>query len=105
LISQYKDTTEAVVDATRSILEQCERSKTVRRVIHTGSVTTAAPLREDGEGYKEFINECCWTPLGLPYGHNNEFLDVSASILLHGPEKKRIFFQGKRIINLLLVVF
>ncbi|KAB8106249.1 hypothetical protein EE612_040488, partial [Oryza sativa] len=49
-------TTEAAVDATRIILQQCERSRTVRRVIHTASVTAASPLREDGSGgYKDFI--------------------------------------------------
>jgi nucleoside-diphosphate-sugar epimerase len=89
LIPQYKDTTEAIVDATHSILEQCERSKTVRRVIHTGSVVASAPLREDGDGYKEFMNESCWTPLGVPYGHSNEFLDVSAFILGPGPENEK----------------
>ncbi|XP_044318369.1 putative anthocyanidin reductase [Triticum aestivum] len=73
-LSRYKDTTEAIEDATRAILEQCERSKTVRRVISTGSVITASPLREDGEGYKEFVNESCWTPLSLPIDHNNEFM-------------------------------
>lgn len=78
---QYKDTTEAIVDATRAILQQCERSKTVRRVIHTGSVVSAAPLREDdGDGYKEFVDESFWTPLGLPYGHSNEQLDVRECI-------------------------
>ncbi|XP_047062889.1 putative anthocyanidin reductase [Lolium rigidum] len=77
--SKYKDTTEATVDATRAVLEQCERSTTVRRVIHTGSVTASAPLRDDGGGYKEFMNESCWTPLGIPYGHSNEFLDAYVS--------------------------
>ncbi|KAL6905384.1 hypothetical protein ACP4OV_002985 [Aristida adscensionis] len=58
-----KDATEAVVEATRTILQQCERSGTVRRVIHTGSVVAAAPLREDGVGFKDFVDESCWTPL------------------------------------------
>ncbi|KAM0822215.1 hypothetical protein ACQ4PT_071638 [Festuca glaucescens] len=71
--------TEATVDATRAVLEQCERSTTVRRVIHTGSVTASAPLRDDDGGYKEFMNESCWTPLGIPYGHSNEFLDAYVS--------------------------
>ncbi|KAI5007792.1 hypothetical protein ZWY2020_008840 [Hordeum vulgare] len=73
--SKYKDTTEAIEDAMRAILQQCERSKTVRRVISTGSVITASPLREDGEGYIEFVNESCWTPLGLPFDHSNEFME------------------------------
>ncbi|CAN6168700.1 unnamed protein product [Urochloa humidicola] len=74
--SKYKDTTEPMVDATRTILEQCERSKTVRRVIHTGSVVAAAPLKEDGDGYKHSMDESYWTPLNLSYGYSNEFLDA-----------------------------
>uniref|UniRef100_M8BRQ3 NAD-dependent epimerase/dehydratase domain-containing protein n=1 Tax=Aegilops tauschii TaxID=37682 RepID=M8BRQ3_AEGTA len=74
-VKMYKDTTDAIEDATRAILQQCERSKSVRRVISTGSVITASPLREDGKGYKEFANESCWTPLGLPIDHSNEFMD------------------------------
>jgi len=62
LHAQYKNTTEATVDAARIILRQCERSGTVRRVIYTASVTAASPLREGGGGYKDFINESCWTP-------------------------------------------
>ncbi|BAF22116.1 Os07g0601900 [Oryza sativa Japonica Group] len=75
--TKYKNTTEAAVDAMRIILQQCERSKTVRRVIHTASVTAASPLREDGgEGYKDFINESCWTPLDHSHSYNNTMVDV-----------------------------
>ncbi|CAL5061768.1 unnamed protein product [Urochloa decumbens] len=65
----------------RTILEQCERSKTVRRVIHTGSVVAAAPLKEDGDGdgYKDSMEESYWTPLNLSYGYSNEFLDAYVS--------------------------
>jgi hypothetical protein len=74
---QYKNVTEATVDAVRTILRLCERSGTVRRVIHTASVTAASPLREDGSGgYKDSINESCWTPLNLSYGFSNAHLDV-----------------------------
>lgn len=72
---QYKNPTEAIVDAYRIILQQCERSKTVRRVIHTASVCAASPLREDGDGFKPFINESCWSPLNLTYGFTNDHLD------------------------------
>jgi len=75
--TKYKNTTEATVDAARIILRQCERSGTVRRVIHTASVTAASPLREGGGGYKDFINESCWTPLDLSYGFSNVYVDVS----------------------------
>ncbi|KAG2646664.1 hypothetical protein PVAP13_2KG227800 [Panicum virgatum] len=74
--TKYKNTTEATVDAARIILRQCERSGTVRRVIHTASVTAASPLREGGGGYKDFINESCWTPLDLSYGFSNVYVDA-----------------------------
>ncbi|XP_006657922.2 putative anthocyanidin reductase [Oryza brachyantha] len=75
--TKYKNTTEATVDAMRIILRQCERSKTVRRVIHTASITAASPLREDGAGggYKDFINESCWSPLNLTHDFTNAYLD------------------------------
>ncbi|XP_004959813.1 putative anthocyanidin reductase [Setaria italica] len=74
--TKYKNTTEVAVDAVRTILRQCERSGTVRRVIHTASVTAASPLREDGGGYKDSINESRWTPLNLSYGFSNVHLDA-----------------------------
>ncbi|KAG8079839.1 hypothetical protein GUJ93_ZPchr0007g4654 [Zizania palustris] len=97
--TKYKNTTEASLDATRIILEQCERSETVRRVIYTSSVTAAAPLREDGGGYKGFINESCWTPLDLSRGFVNRFLDVYAEsktltekkLLSYNESEKRAF--------------
>ncbi|CAL9773221.1 unnamed protein product [Musa acuminata subsp. burmannicoides] len=65
--SQFKDTSEAAVSAIRTILRLCELSGTVRRVIYTGSVTAASPLKEDDTGFKDSIDESCWTPLNLSY--------------------------------------
>ncbi|XP_047061929.1 putative anthocyanidin reductase [Lolium rigidum] len=73
--TKYKNITEAIVDAHRMILQQCERSKTVRRVIHTASCLAASPLKEDGDGYKDFVNESCWSPLNVTYGYSNFHLD------------------------------
>jgi nucleoside-diphosphate-sugar epimerase len=42
---QDKSTAEAAVDAVRVILQQCAESKTVKRVIHTASMSTASPLK------------------------------------------------------------
>ncbi|RLN11528.1 vestitone reductase-like [Panicum miliaceum] len=67
---QYKSTAEAALDAVRAILRQCEESKTVKRVIHTASVSAASPLMKQGSGaagYKDFISESCWTPLDVDY--------------------------------------
>ena len=79
---QYKNTTEAAVDAGRIILRQCERSGTVKRVIYTASVTAASPLKEDGSGYKDFTNESDWTPLNLSYEFSNAHLDVRVELTL-----------------------
>ncbi|WVZ66617.1 hypothetical protein U9M48_015808 [Paspalum notatum var. saurae] len=74
--TKYKDTTEAAVDAARIVLRQCERSGTVKRVIHTASVAAASPLKEDGTGYKDCFDESNWTPLNLSYAFTNAYLDV-----------------------------
>lgn len=73
--TKYANITEAIVDAHRIILQQCERSGTVRRVIHTASCTAASPLKDDGGGYKDFVNESCWAPLNVAYGYSNFHLD------------------------------
>jgi len=78
---QYKSTAEAVVDAVRAILRQCEESKTVKRVIHTASISAASPLMKQGSGaagYKEFISESCWTPLDVDYPLRSAHFDVSS---------------------------
>jgi nucleoside-diphosphate-sugar epimerase len=71
--SQYKNTADAAVDAVREILRQCAESKTVKRVIHTASISTASPLIDvpgagvGAAGYRDFIDESCWTPLDVDY--------------------------------------
>ncbi|XP_042493931.1 anthocyanidin reductase-like [Macadamia integrifolia] len=67
--SQYKDTTEAAVAAVESIVKSCIRSGTVKRLIYTGSVVAASPLKEDGSGFKDSMDESCWTPLNLPINY------------------------------------
>nr|XP_020167825.1 putative anthocyanidin reductase isoform X1 [Aegilops tauschii subsp. strangulata] len=68
---------EAAVGAVRSILRQCEESGTVKRVIHTASMSTASPLT--AAGYKDFIDESCWTPFDVDYPLRSADFDVSAS--------------------------
>uniref|UniRef100_A0A0E0QAS5 NAD-dependent epimerase/dehydratase domain-containing protein n=1 Tax=Oryza rufipogon TaxID=4529 RepID=A0A0E0QAS5_ORYRU len=90
--SKYKNTAEAAVDAMRIILKQCERSKTVKRVIHTASVTAASPLREDGgEGYKDFINESCWTPLGQSHPYSSDMSAINQALLRYNESESRAF--------------
>lgn len=51
----------------------------MRRLIYTGSVTSASPLKDDGSGFKDVMDETCWTPLNdsLAYLYHNDFLKVS----------------------------
>jgi thioester reductase-like protein len=79
-VCQYKSTAEAAVDAVRAILRLCEESKTVRRVIHTASISTTSPLKEPDASagvYKDFISESCWTPLNVDYPLRSAHFDVS----------------------------
>ena len=69
--AQYKSTAEATLDAARVILRQCADSKTVKRVIHTGTISTCSPLKEDSTGFKDAVDESCWTPLDVDYPHRN----------------------------------
>ncbi|KAF0902817.1 hypothetical protein E2562_019134 [Oryza meyeriana var. granulata] len=73
--SKYKNTAEAALDAARVILRQCEDSKTVKRVIHIGSMAASSPLKEDSTGFKDSIDESCWTPLDVDYPHRSALFD------------------------------
>ena len=55
----------------------CERSGTVKRLIYTASVVAASPLKDDGTGFKDFMDETCWTPLNLSIPYSNDDLRVS----------------------------
>ncbi|KAE8660500.1 anthocyanidin reductase-like isoform X1 [Hibiscus syriacus] len=76
--SQFKNTTEAAVSATKSIAECCIKSGTVKRLIYTASVCAASPLKEDGNGYKDTMDETCWTPLDLSLAYSYEFFKASS---------------------------
>ncbi|XP_058760206.1 putative anthocyanidin reductase [Vicia villosa] len=64
--SQFKNIEEAVIAGVKSIATNCIKSGTVRKLIYTGTVVASSPLKDDGSGYKDFIDETCWTPLHLP---------------------------------------
>ncbi|KAL7150463.1 hypothetical protein ABFS83_05G113400 [Erythranthe nasuta] len=73
--SKYKDTSEAAIEGVRSIAELCLRSKTVKRLVYTSSVTAASPLKKDGSCFKPLMDELCWTPyLNLSCTYINDFL-------------------------------
>ncbi|CAK8530525.1 unnamed protein product [Lathyrus sativus] len=64
--SQFNSIEEAVIAGVKSIATNCIKSGTVRKLIYTGTVVSSSPLKDDGSGYKDFIDETCWTPLHLP---------------------------------------
>ncbi|KAJ3701118.1 hypothetical protein LUZ61_004823 [Rhynchospora tenuis] len=82
-IAQFKDTIEASLDAIQTIIQQCEKSGTVKRIIYTGSIMAASSLKEDGTGFSGCIDESCWTPLNLtsPYPSNFEVAYTSSKTL------------------------
>ncbi|KAL3536723.1 hypothetical protein ACH5RR_000089 [Cinchona calisaya] len=65
--SQYKNTSEAAVAGVKSIADSCIKSGTVKRLIYTASVTASSALKDDGNGYKDFMDETCWTPLNVSF--------------------------------------
>ncbi|XP_042495861.1 putative anthocyanidin reductase [Macadamia integrifolia] len=69
--SQCKNMTEAAVAAVESIVKSCIRSGTVKRLIYTGSVVATSPLKEDRSGFKDSMDESCWTPLNLQINYND----------------------------------
>jgi hypothetical protein len=82
---QYTTAAEAAAEAVRVILRLCEESKTVKRVIHTASVTAASPLTESSSAttavYKTYISESCWTTPDINYPLRNPHFDVSGLVL------------------------
>ncbi|GJM97834.1 hypothetical protein PR202_ga14790 [Eleusine coracana subsp. coracana] len=85
--TQYTSTAEATLDAAREILKQCAESKTVQRVIHVGSMASSSPLKAYSTGFKDVIDESCWTPLKVDYPHRNEqFHEYTMSKLLSEKE-------------------
>ncbi|KAE8650235.1 putative anthocyanidin reductase isoform X1 [Cucumis sativus] len=72
--TQYMDVTEASVAAAKKIAKLCVELGTVRRLIYTASIVSMSPMKEDGSGFKDFLDESCWTPLNLSYPFSNSFL-------------------------------
>ncbi|TYK17664.1 vestitone reductase-like [Cucumis melo var. makuwa] len=69
--TQYSDVTEASVAAAKMIAKLCVELGTVRRLIYTASVVSMSPMKDDGSGFKDVLDENCWTPLKLSYPFSN----------------------------------
>lgn len=79
--SQYKDMTEATVAGVESIIMSCIRTGTVRRLIYTASVVAASPLKDDESGFKDFMDENCWTPIHHPFVTSSQHKSDIAQML------------------------
>ncbi|CAN6710831.1 unnamed protein product [Malus baccata var. baccata] len=80
--SQYKNITEAAIAGAKSIAE-------------CSSVVAASPLKEDGSGFGNLVDETCWTPLSLSFagtnGYRKAYVDsktlAEREILSYGNQK------------------
>uniref|UniRef100_A0A803KZK5 Anthocyanidin reductase n=1 Tax=Chenopodium quinoa TaxID=63459 RepID=A0A803KZK5_CHEQI len=45
----------------------CIRSGTVKRLVYTATVMAASPLKDDASGFKDIMDESCWTPIHHPF--------------------------------------
>ncbi|XP_008783824.2 putative anthocyanidin reductase [Phoenix dactylifera] len=89
-----QDIVKATLAAVPNILRLCELSGTVKRIIFTGSVTAASPLKEDGTGYEDFIDETCWTPLNLSFALFEDAVK-SYTCLKTLSEKELLSYNGR----------
>ncbi|KAL8499726.1 hypothetical protein ACS0TY_019624 [Phlomoides rotata] len=90
--SRYKSTSEATVDGVRFIAESCIKSKKVKKLIYTATVMAASPLNDDGSGYKDTMDETCWTPLNLSYDMFPDYIESKTLA-----EKKVLSYDGKGV--------
>lgn len=78
MIQDCDNITEASIVGAKRIASFCLKSATVRKLIYTASVVSASPIKYDGSGFNNSMDETCWTPLNLsslPY--NQDFLQVN----------------------------
>lgn len=45
---------------------------------------SASPLKEGGTGFKDYIDESCWTPLDHSFVYSDNFTSVSVSEFNYG---------------------
>lgn len=94
--SQFKNTTEAVLAAAKAIATSCIRSGTVKRLICNASFTGASPLKLDGSGFKDFVDETCWTSPDLSFAYAGDIIkDYANSKRLE--EKELLSYDGSRL--------
>ncbi|KAH6768374.1 hypothetical protein C2S51_013710 [Perilla frutescens var. frutescens] len=88
-LQHYANNPQAV-DGVKMIAESCMRSNTVKRLIYTASVVGASPFQGDASGYKDVVDESCWTPPNLSF----EMFSAKSKTLA---EKVVVGYNGKGI--------
>ncbi|CAN6566053.1 unnamed protein product [Malus baccata var. baccata] len=63
----FKDISVAAVSGLNSLVKSSIKSGTIKRFIYTASVVAASPVKDSGSGFKQFLDESCWTPLNLSF--------------------------------------
>lgn len=71
---QYKNRVEAAVASVKTIVMVCIKCGTVKRLIYTGTVLAASPMKDDGNGFKDLMDETCWTPLNVHFPYSDDFV-------------------------------
>ncbi|XP_038874896.1 putative anthocyanidin reductase [Benincasa hispida] len=74
--TQYINSTEASVMAAKKIAKFCVELGTVRRLIYTASTVSMSPMKDDGSGFKDFLDETCWTPLNFSRPFSNSTFEA-----------------------------
>ncbi|KAK4364169.1 hypothetical protein RND71_015527 [Anisodus tanguticus] len=98
---QYKNRTEATVAAAKKIGMTCFKSGTVKRLIYTASVVAASPLKEEGSGFKDLMDETCWTPLNFSNPYTEQYLrDYVESKMLAEEEMLKFGKEGLEVVTL-----
>lgn len=106
--SKCEDVVDGVLTLLRTITKHCVESGTVKRLIYTGSVVSTSPMKEDGSGYKDFIDESCFTPFGLPVRYSSESLQsytdsktvASKELLRYDTDQQNGECKGLEVVNL-----
>ncbi|GAV56911.1 LOW QUALITY PROTEIN: hypothetical protein CFOL_v3_00450, partial [Cephalotus follicularis] len=66
----------SAIAGANAIAMSCVRSRTVKRLIYTASVAATSPMKDDGSGFKDLVDETCWTPLHVPFPYSSDHLEV-----------------------------
>ncbi|GKU87972.1 hypothetical protein SLEP1_g2294 [Rubroshorea leprosula] len=92
--SQFKNITDAALAAVKSAATSSIQSGTVKRLIYTSSLSAAYPVKIDGCGFKDFVDETCWTPpnLSFPFPDDNYKDHVNSKTSV---EKEILSYDGK----------